>query len=399
MKPFLHGSLPIVACCLLSAPTIQAQQPTDERIRRVFADWDKRREALQRIRYTVKGQSIIPKGSFTDDITGLPLVPPNPPEDIAQRQDSMCLIDINGKRFRLEMDCELYDRYKKELFPRVSTATFDSKSFATELPRAANNSSVSPRKPSDPDVFIHRNYARYHPLDAVNRYYLGPLLLAHGLVPRYLDPADFTKQPDAADFVVHGWHVFAGRQCLVLRSYPERSGDSQTSFDEYWVDTGRGSVVVRQTSFVNDKPIIDIEIVSQQTSHGWLPLRWTGTTRRRDQPINVTRLRVEQFAADPPVDDTAFKPNVKPGMNIVEMTYEDPEKLGNQPPGFRFPSKTFHVAPDGDWNEVVNGVEQQNHPWLWYALVGLLALLAAAVGVWYVRHRRPQRGGATMPAV
>ncbi len=398
MKPMPLAYLAVVGCLLLVAQPVRAQG-ADEQIKKVFADWEKRRAAIPRIRYTVVGQSIIPKGSLTDDL-GHPFSPPVPPQDIPQRQDSTFLLDLPKNRFRLELVGQAYYMDKKELAPRAFTTVFDSQTYATEIPREANTSTVAPRQPSEPDVVINRDYARYQPLMTVNSYWLAPLLLAHGLLPRYLDPADFRTLHDSDDFTVQGQHLYGGRQCLVLRNFPEHTGGTQTSFDEYWIDTGRDSAIVRQLAYVNDKLRLDCEITYQQTPQGWLPLRWTGTTvRNGDQVINVTRLRVQEFSIDPPVEDAAFRPEIKPGMNILETTFEDPEKIQSHPPGYRLPTKFYHVGADGSWNEVVNGVEYKSHRWLWYGLGGFVAIaVVAALGFWYWRRRQRIRG-STSPAL
>lgn len=384
MKSILFGCLLTIAGMLAASP-VRAQAGNEE-VRRVIADWKKRQEAVERIRYVVVGRSIVPKGRGTDDVTGKPLVPPVPAQDIEQKQDSTLLLDFPKQRFRLEMNQLLFDWSERRLFPRVSTTVFDGHSGATEMPREANTSAVHTPALSDYDIYINRNESRYHPLGAVSAYYLSPLLLAHGLVSQFMEQTHFGKLPDPSEFIIHGRHIHAGRPCLVLRTLTERSHHRETSFDEYWIDTARDSAVVRQSAYVNDKPLTDIEVTYQQTPHGWLPLRWTGTTRERGKRIiNVTRLRVQEFIVDPPVADADFQPVVKPGMNILEDTYEDPEKVEGQPgPGYT--RKIYHVGPDGRWNEVVNGAEQKSKRWLWYG-VGIPLAAVSALLFWYARRR------------
>jgi len=173
-----------------------------------------------------------------------------------------------------------------------------------------------------------------------------------------------------------------------MRNFPERGG-TQTIFDEYWIDTGRDSAVVRQISYVNDNPMVDIEVTYQQTpQNGWLPLRWTATVRQGNQPIRVARLRVQEYTMDPPIDDAVFRPEIKPGMIVHETIFEDPERIVKQPAGYRPPTKSYRVGPDGAWNQVVNGVEVKSRAWLWYTLGGFAVVATAALAFWYARYRR-----------
>jgi hypothetical protein len=389
MKAMVLICLPVIGCLILTGSAVRAQRP-DDQIKQVFADWEMRRETIKRIRYTVVGQSIKPKGSYTDDM-GQPITPPHPPKDIAMRQDSTLLLDLAKNRFRLEMAGERYYLDGQQAYPYAGRTLFDNQTLATENPRDANENAAVPRKATDPDVTISRNYARsgYHALEAVNAFYLSPLLMAHGIVPGFSAPADFDKRPDPDDFTVRGRHFFQGRDCLVLRTFPDRSSGLSTSFDEFWIDTARESAVLYEACYANDKVRVSIEITYQQTSHGWLPLKWTGTTRdsRGQQPINVTRLTVQAINVEPVVTDKDFQPDVKPGMYVSETIHEDLDAFGSSPLSLK-KTKLYHVAADGSWNQVLDGVENKSGSWYWYGAGGVIVAVAMAAIVFrYLRRR------------
>jgi hypothetical protein len=360
----------------------------EEQVERVFRDWQKLQDRIQRIRYVVRGESVVPKGTFTDEM-GKPLDPPQPDRDIAQKQDTICLLDIAGKRFRMEQDAQVYASWEKRLLPRLTTTVFDGQSSSTAIPRDDNARAGYVRSDSDPDVLIAKNDFRYRPLTAVNAYWLSPLLFAHGLIPQLTSAASFLDKLDIDDFKVHGRAVHEGIPCLVLRTFPSPAGQT-TSFDEYWVDQSRDSIVVRHSSYMNDKLFTDVGITYQQTPHGWIPLRWVGSTRDYidGHLINVTRLRIEEFTIEPEVMDADFRVEVKPGMVILEDDFEAP-KAEQGPLGFQ--RKWYRVAPDGQWQEIdqQSGAALPQTHWLrWLALAGI----AAAIALGYLLWRRLRAG-------
>lgn len=381
----LIGHLPEIAQPLRA-------QSSDEQVERVLKDWEKRQERIQRIRYVVKGHSIIPKGTTTDEM-GRPLVPTSPPRDIAQKQDTMLLLDIPGKRFRMEWDHQDYWNNEKRLVPLLATTIFDGQSSFTAIPREENARVGRVRKPLEPDLLISKNYAAYRPLKEINGYWLSPLLLAHGLMDQLTAAPSFLDKLDADDFTVHGQGVHAGKPCLVLRTFPVPNGTARC-FDEYWVDLARDSAVVRHSAFINDQLLTDVDITYQQTSHGWLPLRWVGTVYAHGrQLINVTRLRVDEFTIEPTVTDADFHVEAKPGMVILEDTFDLPGAERNSQ-GFQ--RKNYRVAADGSWEEIGSKGEPlpPRHRWGWLALLAVPAAIALA----YVWRRRRSSRGKTGPA-
>jgi hypothetical protein len=381
---FLVVCLPGVAVVHLD-PGRVAGQPTDPRIERILKDWHARQSVVQRIGYAVTGQSIIPKGSRTDEGTGAP----HPEHDVSQEVHAAVLLDFREKRYRLTLNQRLYHSTKHELFPRLTTAIFDSKDFLQEIPREANDSPVYPRLVTDDDVMIVRSAERMQPLSTLVAQGFSPLLLAHGIVPKFMESPAFGKKYDPDDFQIHGEGIHAGKNGLVLRTYPEKN-ITQASFDEYWVDGMHDNTVVRQSAYVNKTLRVDQDVTYQQTKWGWLPDHWVTTTR--DPPnkiIGVAKLKVQEFIVDPAVEAKDFQVEIRPGMNVREST------LHQSASGLSLSHRSFRVGPDGHWNEIVNGVGQR-FAWSWRQWLGLVlaASVALVVGLFVYRRaavRKPTR--------
>src|SRR5439155_2876958 len=95
----LLACIPSLAAMHLIAGHV-AGQPGDQRIERILKDWQRRQEAVQRVRYSLKGHSIRPKGSQTDEPTGAPV----PAEDVTQDHAAAVLLDFSEGRFRLTLN-------------------------------------------------------------------------------------------------------------------------------------------------------------------------------------------------------------------------------------------------------------------------------------------------------
>lgn len=369
------------------APCSLFAQPSNGQVERVFRDWQMRHDTIQRMRYLVKGQSIIPRGSATDDM-GKALEPPEPAKDIAQKQDTVLLLDIPGTRFRMEQETQFYNYGQKKLLPLHKITIFDGNTLYGEIPREVNAQAGYVRQPLEPDLCISKNYAAYRPLKAINAYWLSPLLFAHGLVPQLAAAPSFLDKLDIDDFNVRGQAVHAGKTCLVLRTFPVPSGTARC-FDEYWVDVSRDSAVLRHLAYMNDKLLTDLDVSYQQTTHGWIPLSWVGITRdyTKGNLINVTRLRAQEFSFEPLVAESDFRVDVKPGMVILEDDFGSPKV---EQGSLRPQRKSYQVATDGHWQEIgmQSGLPVASTWRRWLSLAEIVVVITVGYSV----VRRVKRG-------
>jgi hypothetical protein len=295
---------------------------------------------------------------------------------------------------------QLYQDTKRQRFSRLSIHVFDGKDMYTSLPREANNSAVSPRGAADPDVMIYRLATSIRPLNGFVAHGLSPLLVAHGIIPKFLVLPHFADKLDPDDFFVHGQGIHAGRSCLVLRTFPVRSSAAvgapvQSTFDEYWVDVQRDSAVLRQSAYTNTILRSDVDISYKETKAGWLPSHWTCTFRNppNNQLIDVTKLRIAEYSIDPPKDAADFTIEITPGMNVRDSTFHESKT------GVGFEHHRFHIEPNGRWSELTNGVEQRL-AWSWRAWSGLLLTVSVALALALLVYRSTSRRRSTRhPAV
>jgi hypothetical protein len=377
---------------LLLTPVVRAQPP-DARVTRVLADWKRRQQAFQTIRYSITGQVIRAKGSIPDDM-GRPSNPPRPSRDVTEPMEHRVLLDFAKQRFRWEKQESAFLPDQDKVFPRVSTSVYDRTDCTTGWPRADNTQSDVFRDPLWPDVSIVRKPEDGHLVTNGLGLPLGPLLLGHGLMRGIAVRARFQQEFNAEDFQVHGEGVQAGRRCLVLRDQPLDLLDDRPSFDEFWVDCERDSAVLRKKMWSAGWLCSDDEIAYQATEQGWLVSDWKSTFFSPEgRTVYVTRMRVAEVVPEPAVEDGDFRVAIEPGMIVQELTPFGDNSLGAS-------RKDYRVRPDGGWNEIVNGVEKQSRglPGGWaswaFGLGGGTFLLLVALLVW----RRWRRGRQLPPA-
>ncbi len=381
----------LLAGSLALAAAVRAQAP-DQRISRVLADWKRRQQAVQTIRYTLTGQVLHTKGSMRDMSRWKPTDPPKPPRDVTEQIDYRLLLDFAGQRLRWDGQEERYLADRDKVFPRVFTSVYDRTDSMTAWPRADNAGSYVYEDPLWPDVSVHRRPDQGYMVINGLGLFVGPLLLGHGLVRGLAARAGFRQEFDAEGFYVHGEGVQAARRCLVLRSHPLDLPDKRPTFDEFWVDVERDSAVLRQVSWSTGVLTTDEKIAYRATPHGWLVSDWKSTHFSPEgRTLYVRRMRATEVVPEAAVEDADFCVAIEPGMIVREFTPIEGTSVGAT-------RKDYRVQPDGGWNEIVNGVERQSlglrGGWAFWAcglgggfFVLLIALLARRR--WRRGHRLP----------
>ncbi len=372
----------ISALCCTSA----AQPPAtnNAKIEQVLKDWKARYERLKSVRYKLVG---------TEESFGGPVMKGAPPPIPGERAvRAIVVIDLVDKRYRLDEDksrpAQARDRYVRF----KTTEAYNGKIHQRAVPRDNEE-----RSDEIPDVSIAKGDLTMGRVDA----YLEPVFYAHGLIPTEdspLGPGRFPSDHEPEDFQLKGIGSHAGRSCLMLRTGPASTTPALS--DEYWVDTQRQSAVVRQIHWQGKNPWYRVDIDHQQTSHGWLPLKWVITNTISGEVQNIKRLNVEAIEANPSLVEEDFTLPIKPGMKVRINEFPgrgkglDPQK----------PARTeLAVGPDGS-NDVISregfrtseGVElppASTSKWWWISGVSLAVVIVVFLVLTWSRRRRTVSAG------
>lgn len=375
----------IVLIGLLSAAcpaALSGQDEIDPQIQRVLADWKKRR-SYPTVEYEVEGHVLTLKEWRHAYIKTMKRKGYPEPKDTNLVWNAKLLLDVKGQRHRYEEDRESYSLSSGTIRRQRWITAFDGSMLTTRGRDIVEGKEVK-KKPTTPDVSVITGNLRNVPFPAQ----LEPLFNGHGvvLVPPQGDisPGNLDFDPEVALLTVDRNDVYAGRTCLVLRSYPTESG----GFQEYWIDTSRDSALLRRIAHGKGFPVKEVNV--RYKSHGgyWLPDSWTCEWRnwypekQQAQTESTYSFTIKKASLQRDVDVARFRIPIEPGM-LITKTHNEPDKNpfkeGGKMKHFRIdPSSAQPVAV-----EFEKGKERRpwTVPWRTGSIVAL-ALSLVGYGAW-----------------
>jgi hypothetical protein len=364
---------------LLAAVRGAPAQGIDPRLQQVLDDWRKRQERTQNVRYVVRGEGVWSRGAWSA-MSGRPSGQDRPPRDLVIQLGAVLLLDLAANRLRLETDEERYDEATEKLYPQRMLRVADGAGAKMFFPREKNTHPLEGKRDTDAEVWVEKGYRGGDTLNI--RYW--PLLYAQGSVPclqEHAGPGKLRVLPDPELLYAHGQAVYRDRPVWVIRTQAVNRG--VPTFDEFWVDKGRDSAVVRYALVTGEVPEYEALIDYQETAHGWMPLRWTLTQRLFGRVIYLERCRVAELLLDQPLGDADFEIQTRPGMLVDEFVVQKP-KTGTIP--VESPErKHFRVREDGTLQALDPPPPLASGSLLWWLL---LAIPVCGAGWWLIRWRR-----------
>lgn len=373
------GTLALAIACLFAARSFAQAPQANADLATVFKDWQSRQGILKSARYVVTG---------TTEYKDKDLPPGNP----LRPRRYVLLLDLVKKHYRFdETQDAIYmngveDPAKWEYRTRISTSAYDGKLLQKYRHRKAN------RIDEDlSDLSIGKGNLGPH---AGLGNEVWPIFFAHGIVPTVHSPLLVDKwllSHDPEEFDLAGRQMLRAQNCLLVRTDPV--GGSGSLSDEFWIDPGRKSAILRYVYFTGTDPWSRFDISWKDTPHGWWVDRWSEAWSTGGRVQRITRFRVESFEANPIISKGDFTLPAEPGMKVT---------VGERPPIGKGldPTKgaltTYRISPSGAWDEVsakgfttTDGKElppERRRRWIAWTLGGG----AATIGVllFYLRRRR-----------
>jgi hypothetical protein len=334
---------------------------------RILGQWQVRR-SIPAIRYEFRWTTVDPRLEPGD---------PRPDENGGLPGMGLLLLDPANRRLRADHDFPVFvggrlrkvrDSIRYDGQKQFTFMVFDSSGDAAQTEAEVREVNIAPW-----DRASMRWPADY-----------SPCLWAHGLpwteseLGARVFPFDWNDQPNR--FAVEGTGEIDGRECLIVRDR-SISGDRQ---ERLWVDAGRGGAIVRRTNVHTDGEISETTLTYQETAQGWLPSRWTRTSRKPgEQPRLDRRVRIERLVLSPPTSVDDFRVALRPGMEVSR-----PENL------YKVGDDGTLIPVYGDENPGEGGVVGPIWDWLarlgWVGVGGIVLAAVLLGGLTWYRWRRRQ---------
>ena len=384
---------------VLSAAPAAVGQPPDPRLAKVFADWDARRAGVAGVRYVLDGERVYFKRRTRDPMPPSPEKMWLPATDVTVKKKRTLVFDFPRERFRMEVDDEEYYFPAGPVSRMSEVHTFDGTTRKLWNRRAAEDrAAAEPSADPEPDIWVVKGgQSSFSGFDML----VYPLFFAHGNIEvgdAAVIPGRLKVRPDPELFILHGEARHDGRPVLVLRTRPERGVG--VAYDEYWVDPGRESVIVRNFRYRDDEPVSDLTIRYQTTAAGWLPEGWAESRYEEKRLTDTTRVRVTALALDPSPAAETFDIPSRPGMLVFETTNRD-HGLRVDPMGESGPVERYRADPTGRLRpvEVREGEVVEKSPFWWWVVLAVGGVLVVGLAWRVARRSRPGQGRVTNPEV
>ena len=359
----------------------------DER-EQVLADWQQRRERIQSVRYSITGSiEVKPDPGLNEMYAKMGAVLPT--YDHPLEIKATILLDLANRRFRIDKREEVFSAESKRWVPQVTTDAYDGKVYQTAVPRDQNN-----RGPTEPDMCLSTGNLEH----AAPAFDYWPIFFAHGIVPTVnapLRPNDLPIRHELDEFELRGTINVMGRPCTVMRTEPISAQKSLS--DEFCIDRGRQSAVVRHVYFAGKDPWNRLDSQFEETPDGWLPKTWACTWTSNGKVERISRFVVESREVNPVEQEDDFTLPIKPGMIVLSDQYAE---LGSGLDPTWPARATYRVAESGKWVELnskgfttIEGVElPPESAWnriKWWLIGGLMTtVLIVFAGLWLRNHYR-----------
>lgn len=369
----------LLATALAISPVSgQVGKPTPEqkaRVKAVFDAWNERRAQWKSVRYRTSGTETVPAGSIIRAPDSGGPGEAVPPTDVVLPRKDILLLDLVGNRHRLERSGQVYSAAGGQ--SRASASGHDGKELwqSQPLERAT-------RHMEQHDAIIltgNLREAAFTPPD-------WPCFLAHGIIPQQavpIVPGKLAPKRDESEFYFHAMVQHEGRPCVVLRTEPDHFVG--TSFDEYWVDSGRGGLVLRHIGYAGGAPAMQFDLRYKDVDGNQLLAGWDLAMLRNGRAWRLFRMQVDTCDLEPAFDSEDFALKVLPGMRIVQLQRGGTE---DSPSRAKEVSERTFVADDNGRPVQTGGPPLPDLSLWWYA-GGACALLAILIVAWRLRRRKP----------
>jgi hypothetical protein len=240
-----------------------------------------------------------------------------PGHTLRSDEKMIALIDVTGKRVRLDRTTAGLDAERGALVPLSNVLVYDGSACDILYKRTENTTADHTPSPTFPDLSRDRqpkSAQRWMTPELLPLYWGVGVLNLTAAPPR---AKDWLVAPEADELVVHGRADYGGRPCVVLRTPTQAAGTGNRT-DEVWVDPGRDWAPVKHVWLTNGKPVVTLEAELGRTDRGWLPTAWKHALYLNGKLAASFSFRVTATTFDVSVSDTDFRHTPVAGMYVLD---------------------------------------------------------------------------------
>lgn len=335
---------------LFSVQILSAHEVADEEsegrqvLNRIFADWAKRRERIDRVSYTVSGTRKWPRGGMTRDAIDLPESDRtaenlDPPQTLTSEIKRQLRIDFTTGRHYFEWSHFKYNYDEQNLYRIHCNHMYDGKQVYSQIFQNDDPSRGVNRNEPKADLLIYKGDVPSAVFDAD----LLPLLYGHGIVNsgesrvRY---GELRPAPDETVWSYVGDVYYRDIECVRIqlknaKRYP----------NEFWIAPEMESSILK-VLISPDAPRGNFVIDYQKTNHGWLVKSWTRTqVRTGDGTIQfVETLKVDDWSVPEEFDENTFRVEPQKGEVVIERSFSRNDQI----PTRSYKSEIYKLDDQGE---------------------------------------------------
>ncbi len=326
----------------LSVPALEAQTRKKKKavehiltsemrkqIEEIFQGWKNRSKQIKTFKGIIDVTKTTPKGMVTDDITGLPLNPPQPPKDTVYNHKLLFALDFSKQRVRFDLLRRFYAPETGKIREIKELRTFDGKDGYFLDQGISDQDQAQKERCGDCDLAIYRDQKKspygYTATIVNDDFYM--VLMNFGFMPQFGKlPLLIFPNYNVDEYRIIGETDWNNHHVIILRHYFSKDQIFDSNYEEYWVDPTLQYLVLRYQITALTKLRSDTQFLSlNESSSPVIVKQWRADDYLGDNKLYITQSDVYSLKEEEmnvPISSDQFKIDPQPGMLVKDVPPE-----------------------------------------------------------------------------
>ncbi len=332
----------VILLSYLSVPALEAQTRKKKKavehiltpemrkqIEEIFQGWKNRSKQIKTFKGIIDVTKTTPKGMRTDDITGLPLNPPQPPKDTVYNHKLLFALDFSKQRVRFDLLRRFYAPKTGKIGEIKELKTFDGKDGYFLDQGISDQDQAQKERYGDCDLAIFRDQKKspdgYTGTIVNDGFYIA--LMNFGFIPKCGKlPSLILPSYNVDEYRIIGETDWNNHHVIILRYYFSKDQIFDSNYEEFWVDPALQYLVLRYQITVLTKLRLDTQFLSLNGSSSppivkqWRADYYLGDNKLYIAQSDVYSINEEEMNV--PIPSDQFKIDPQPGMLVKDVPPE-----------------------------------------------------------------------------